>query len=153
MQTSMVSAKVSIWLVCSVICSSLVRATQSVCSSQNTATTDGVRNQFQSNGWCSNNCAGHQFAIVQGFMCWCSDSEPSTQTSVGDCSGTCPGYGYEDCGNADKDLLVIYIWGKPRSVLYRVWKRQQSPVCTFQVALSRVVVVRVLWTQPQSRRL
>ncbi|AJV31505.1 Wsc4p [Saccharomyces cerevisiae YJM1336] len=129
MQTSMVSAKVSIWLVCSVICSSLVRATQSVCSSQNTATTDGVRNQFQSNGWCSNNCAGHQFAIVQGFMCWCSDSEPSTQTSVGDCSGTCPGYGYEDCGNADKDLFgYIYLGQTPLSSVQSVETSTESSV-------------------------
>ncbi|CAI5014663.1 ANM_HP_G0175330.mRNA.1.CDS.1 [Saccharomyces cerevisiae] len=129
MQTSMVSAKVSIWLVCSVICSSLVRATQSVCSSQNTATTDGVRNQFQSNGWCSNNCAGHQFAIVQGFMCWCSDSEPSTQTSVGDCSGTCPGYGYEDCGNADKDLFgYIYLGQTPLSFVQSVETSTESSV-------------------------
>ncbi|CAI4525482.1 CMF_collapsed_G0024480.mRNA.1.CDS.1 [Saccharomyces cerevisiae] len=131
MQTSMVSAKVSIWLVCSVICSSLVRATQSVCSSQNTATTDGVRNQFQSNGWCSNNCAGHQFAIVQGFMCWCSDSEPSTQTSVGDCSGTCPGYGYEDCGNADKDLFgYIYLGQTPLSSVQSVETSTESSVTT-----------------------
>ncbi|CAI4497220.1 ASN_HP2_G0022200.mRNA.1.CDS.1 [Saccharomyces cerevisiae] len=129
MQTSMVSAKVSIWLVCSVICSSLVRATQSVCSSQNTATTDGVRNQFQSNGWCSNNCAGHQFAIVQGFMCWCSDSEPSTQTSVGDCSGTCPGYGYEYCGNADKDLFgYIYLGQTPLSSVQSVETSTESSV-------------------------
>ncbi|AJU28839.1 Wsc4p [Saccharomyces cerevisiae YJM453] len=129
MQTSMVSAKVSIWLVCSVICSSLVRATQSVCSSQNTATTDGVRNQFQSNGWCSNNCAGHQFAIVQGFMCWCSDSEPSTQTSVGDCSGTCRGYGYEDCGNADKDLFgYIYLGQTPLSSVQSVETSTESSV-------------------------
>ncbi|CAD6631547.1 BAG_1a_G0022790.mRNA.1.CDS.1 [Saccharomyces cerevisiae] len=129
MQTSMVSAKVSIWLVCSVICSSLVRATQSVCSSQNTATTDGVRNQFQSNGWCSNNCAGHQFAVVQGFMCWCSDSEPSTQTSVGDCSGTCPGYGYEDCGNADKDLFgYIYLGQTPLSSVQSVETSTESSV-------------------------
>ncbi|CAF1578293.1 Wsc4p [Saccharomyces cerevisiae PE-2] len=129
MQTSMVSAKVSIWLVIGVICSSLVRATQSVCSSQNTATTDGVRNQFQSNGWCSNNCAGHQFAIVQGFMCWCSDSEPSTQTSVGDCSGTCPGYGYEDCGNADKDLFgYIYLGQTPLSSVQSVETSTESSV-------------------------
>ncbi|CAI4063352.1 Wsc4p SKDI_08G0140 [Saccharomyces kudriavzevii IFO 1802] len=121
MQTATMNTKVNIWLVCSALCASLVRATQSVCSSQNTATTDGVREQFQSNGWCSNNCAGHQFAVVQGYMCWCSDSEPSTQTSVGNCSGACPGYGYEECGNADENLFgYIYLGQTPLSSIQSV---------------------------------
>ncbi|CAI4064352.1 hypothetical protein SUVZ_08G0190 [Saccharomyces uvarum] len=115
-QTSSMGKQLKMWLMCSVLYVSWVRATQSICSSQNTAMTDGVRDQFQSNGWCSNECAGHQFAIVQGYMCWCSDSEPSTQTSVSDCNGTCPGYGYEECGNADDNLFgYIYLEQTPLS--------------------------------------
>ncbi|EGA86579.1 Wsc4p [Saccharomyces cerevisiae VL3] len=62
-------------------------------------------------------------------MCWCSDSEPSTQTSVGDCSGTCPGYGYEDCGNADKDLFgYIYLGQTPLSSVQSVETSTESSV-------------------------
>ncbi|CAI2018009.1 hypothetical protein SEUBUCD646_0H00320 [Saccharomyces eubayanus] len=121
MRTSKMGTQLKMWLMCCVMCVSWVRATQSICSSQNTATTDGVREQFQSNGWCSNKCSGHQFAIVQGYMCWCSDTEPSTQTSVSDCSGTCPGYGYEDCGSEDDSLFgYIYLGQTPLSSVQSV---------------------------------
>ncbi|KAK8212392.1 hypothetical protein IWZ01DRAFT_264749 [Phyllosticta capitalensis] len=78
---------------------------QEYCSSQNT----GAGNfqdtyTFQSNGHCYNECEKYAFAIVQGKNCWCSNYAPSAQEDVSKCDTTCPGYGYESCGNSDDNL-------------------------------------------------
>ncbi|CEP60559.1 Wsc4p LALA0_S01e13696g [Lachancea lanzarotensis] len=89
---------------------SFAGAAQTVCSSQNTGSTPAKFDQYQSNGWCSNACGGYSYAIVQDHNCWCSNTEPSSQTSVGSCNSACPGYGYENCGNADEGLFgYIYL--------------------------------------------
>ncbi|SCV00908.1 LANO_0F09164g1_1 [Lachancea nothofagi CBS 11611] len=89
---------------------SLTGATQTYCSSQNTGSTPANYDLYQSNGLCSGHCSGYSYAVVQGYDCWCSNDEPTTKDSVGDCSSACPGYGYEQCGESDKGLFgYIYL--------------------------------------------
>ncbi|KAL0263217.1 hypothetical protein SLS55_002195 [Diplodia seriata] len=82
--------------------------TQTYCSSQNTGS-DNLQDTytFQSNGHCHDKCVeDYAFAVVQGKQCWCSNYAPSDQQDTSNCDTTCPGYGYEDCGNSDDDLRV-----------------------------------------------
>ncbi|KAK0659511.1 Cell wall integrity and stress response component 4 [Lasiodiplodia hormozganensis] len=80
--------------------------TQTYCSSQNTGSGNLQDTYiYQSNGHCHDECVDdYAFAIVQGKQCWCSNYAPSDQQDVSNCDTTCPGYGYEDCGNSDDDL-------------------------------------------------
>ncbi|KAF4544702.1 hypothetical protein BFW01_g8821 [Lasiodiplodia theobromae] len=80
--------------------------TQTYCSSQNTGSGNLQDTYiYQSNGHCHDECVDdYAFAIVQGKQCWCSNYAPSDQQDVSNCDTTCPGYGYEDCGNTDDDL-------------------------------------------------
>jgi len=77
--------------------------TQTLCSSQNTASTNANLSTWQSNGLCQDFCRGQNFAfaIVQWQSCWCSDvaPAPSTEAEVSDkCNDICPGYDIEHCG-------------------------------------------------------
>ncbi|KAK2035015.1 hypothetical protein LX32DRAFT_578232 [Colletotrichum zoysiae] len=77
--------------------------TQTLCSSQNTASTSANLSTWQTNGLCQDFCRGQNFAfaIVQWQSCWCSDvaPAPSTEAEVSDkCNDICPGYDVEHCG-------------------------------------------------------
>lgn len=71
-----------------------------------------MTNNFQSNGACSQSCAGHAFAVVQYKSCWCSDYIPADTTSTGSCSVACPGYPYESCGDESSGLFGYVALGK-----------------------------------------
>lgn len=80
--------------------------TQTYCSTQNTGT-DNLQDTYtyQSLGHCHDECnSDYAFAIVQGKNCWCSNYMPADTQDVSDCDTTCPGYGYENCGNSDDNL-------------------------------------------------
>ncbi|KAK7566323.1 hypothetical protein IWX92DRAFT_80694 [Phyllosticta citricarpa] len=79
---------------------------QTYCSGQNTGASNFQDTYtFQSNGHCYNECKEKfAFAIVQGKNCWCSNYAPSDQKDAARCDTTCPGYGYESCGNSDENL-------------------------------------------------
>ncbi|KAK8158152.1 hypothetical protein BC567DRAFT_28529 [Phyllosticta citribraziliensis] len=79
---------------------------QTYCSGQNTGASNFQDTYtFQSNGHCYNECKENfAFAIVQGKNCWCSNYAPSDQKDTTKCDTTCPGYGYESCGNSDDNL-------------------------------------------------
>lgn len=79
---------------------------QEYCSGQNTGASNFKDTYtFQSNGHCYNECKDtFAFAIVQGKNCWCSNYAPSDQKDTAKCDTTCPGYGYETCGNSDDNL-------------------------------------------------
>ncbi|KAK8161707.1 hypothetical protein IWX90DRAFT_278057 [Phyllosticta citrichinensis] len=79
---------------------------QTYCSGQNTGASNFQDTfTFQSNGHCYNECKEKfAFAIVQGKNCWCSNYAPSDQEDPTKCDTTCPGYGYENCGNSDDNL-------------------------------------------------
>ncbi|KAK2018123.1 hypothetical protein LZ32DRAFT_654337 [Colletotrichum eremochloae] len=77
--------------------------TQTLCSSQNTASTNANLSTWQTNGLCQDFCRDQNFAfaIVQWQSCWCSDvaPAPSTEAEVSDkCNDICPGYDIEHCG-------------------------------------------------------
>ncbi|QLL30352.1 hypothetical protein HG536_0A01690 [Torulaspora globosa] len=82
------------------------------CSSQNTGSGDGSSWLYQSNGWCSDHCAGSQYAIIQGANCWCSESAPGSVVSLSDCSDPCIGYPAERCGNKDAGLFQYLYLGQ-----------------------------------------
>ncbi|OLN97528.1 Cell wall integrity and stress response component 4 [Colletotrichum chlorophyti] len=77
---------------------------QTLCSSQNTASSSANLSIWQTNGLCSDFCTAKNaaFAIVQWQSCWCSDVAPATssQAEVGEkCNAICPGYDIESCGS------------------------------------------------------
>jgi len=81
--------------------------TAQYCSDQNTGPS-APNNQsiYQSLGNCQGKCTdNYAFAIVQGQSCWCSNYAPGDQLPIGDCNLQCPGYPYENCGNADTGLF------------------------------------------------
>lgn len=71
-----------------------------------------MTNNYQSNGACSQNCAGYAFAIVQYKSCWCSNYAPADTASTGSCAVACPGYPYENCGNESSGLFGYVALGK-----------------------------------------
>ncbi|GKT45720.1 cell wall integrity and stress response component 4 [Colletotrichum spaethianum] len=78
--------------------------TQTLCSSQNTASMSANLSIWQTNGLCQDFCTAknYAFAIVQWQSCWCSDVAPaaSTEAEVSDkCNDICPGYDIEHCGS------------------------------------------------------
>ena len=74
-----------------------------------------MSNHFNSNGACQTVCSGFAFAVVQDQNCWCSNYAPADTTSTSDCSETCPGYPYENCGSASADLFGYVALGKAPS--------------------------------------
>ncbi|CAI6337364.1 unnamed protein product [Periconia digitata] len=77
------------------------------CSNQITVSGNGNSSDYQSNGLCSEFCAGSSFAILLEKNCWCSDYIPGdNQQDINDCGDGCPGYPTEKCGNKDKDLYM-----------------------------------------------
>ncbi|KZL86199.1 er membrane protein [Colletotrichum incanum] len=77
---------------------------QTLCSSQNTASTSANLSTWQTNGLCQDFCRdkNYAFAIVQWQSCWCSDvaPAPSTEAEISDkCNDICPGYDVERCGS------------------------------------------------------
>ena len=71
-----------------------------------------MSNNYQSNGACSQSCAGYAFAVVQYTSCWCSNYIPAVTTSSGSCAVPCPGYPYENCGNEASGLFGYVALGK-----------------------------------------
>lgn len=77
-----------------------------MCSSENTGTSNLQSTyQFNSNGYCHDECNGYTYAIVQGESCWCSNSAPGDTTSLSECDVACPGFGYEYCGDSSKGVF------------------------------------------------
>ncbi|KAG5362392.1 Cell wall integrity and stress response component 4 [Yarrowia sp. C11] len=97
---------------------SAASAALTYCSSQNSGDSfDSVFGQFQSNGACSDTCAGYAFAILQGQKCWCSNTAPSDTTSVGSCDEDCAGYPSDKCGNMFKGLFGYIQLGQPSGTM------------------------------------
>ena len=71
-----------------------------------------MTNDYQSNGACSQSCAGYAFAVVQNKNCWCSNYIPADTASTGSCSVPCPGYPYESCGDESSGLFGYVALGK-----------------------------------------
>ena len=81
-------------------------------SSRLTLAPFSVSDNYQSNGACSQSCAGYAFAVVQYKSCWCSNYIPADTTSIGSCAVACPGYPYENCGNESSGLFGYVALGK-----------------------------------------
>jgi cell wall integrity and stress response component len=89
-----------------------VSAASPHCRAQLTSLPDNWN--YQSNGNCTNHCSQtvgtYAFAVIQYKDCWCTNLIPSQQVDIGKCRKECPGFGTEDCGDADNGLFV-YIQG------------------------------------------
>lgn len=76
-----------------------------------------VESIYMSNGRCTTNCTNidptYAYAIVQGKLCWCSDYAPANTVPVSQCSDTCVGYPFEDCGNQAQGLFGYLQIGTP----------------------------------------
>ncbi|ONH66546.1 Cell wall integrity and stress response component 4 [Cyberlindnera fabianii] len=92
------------------------RATQAMCSSQNTGYSL-TTSDYMSNGLCRDTCSsgGYALAIVLGKNCWCSNTAPGSTTDVSDCSENCPGYPSEQCGNQSNNLYGYIEISEPSS--------------------------------------
>ncbi|KAL0933291.1 uncharacterized protein CTRU02_212254 [Colletotrichum truncatum] len=93
---------------------------QTLCSNQNTASTNANLSIWQTGGLCSDFCREKNaaFAVVQWQSCWCSDVAPasSSQAEISDkCNDICPGYDIERCGSRPNWYGYIQLAKTPTS--------------------------------------
>ncbi|KAF3893580.1 ER membrane protein Wsc4, variant 4 [Trichophyton interdigitale] len=71
---------------------------------------------FQSIGACQKTCGDkYAFAVLQGKMCWCTNTAPKDTIPNAKCSQNCPGYPDDKCGNTSEGLFAYIMLDKKPS--------------------------------------
>ena len=86
---------------------------QYFCSNENTAESAPMEDTYQSSLLCSEHCLKehYAYAIIQQFVCWCSNTSPGTTVDAGKCDTACPGYGLQNCGGVNNGAFGYFYLG------------------------------------------
>ncbi|KKY26893.1 putative wsc domain containing protein [Phaeomoniella chlamydospora] len=84
-------------------------------SSYPLSTNSSLTYEYQSSGWCQEQCGTYNqkavFGLTKGNECWCGDKLPANSTKVSNdqCDTGCYGYGTQMCGG--DDVWTVYTSG------------------------------------------